>query len=127
MKSFLIPALLLFCLLGIPWFVESRSQEAKDVELLEHSWKLDEDWVKIGKTKYSWSALVRNNTLQRQRVWVYYSLLDKTGGPLARTVTNQRMAPNQTLNIESDSYIDTTLKFRVDSSRAVIKSRPLPD
>lgn len=112
-------------LLNGPLPAQTRLVETVAVEILEHSWNLDEDWPKIRKTKYNWRALVRNNTPKHQRVWLYYSLLDETGIPLARNATNQRMGPNQTLEIKSDSYIDTTLKFQVDSSRAVVESRPL--
>lgn len=117
--------LLLFIVLlnGDPLPAQNQPPEKASVEVLEHSWNLDEDWPKIRKTKYSWRVLVRNNTPQRQRVWLYYSLLDETGHPLARNATNRRMAPNQILEIQSDSYIDTTLKSQVESSRVVIKSR----
>jgi hypothetical protein len=103
----------------------SLSQDPEAVELLEHSWKLEEEWPKIRKTKYSWRAKVKNNTAHRQKVSVYYTLLTEAGAPLARNTASRVIAPRQTLEITSDSYVENRVIPHIAASRAVIKSNDL--
>jgi hypothetical protein len=91
------------------------------VEILHHEWRPDEVWERIGKTKFLWSATVRNNSDTRQRVYVYYDLLDERGVPLARNVFNRFVPPHQTLEIAADSYILSVDLPKVRSSRARVK------
>ena len=96
-----------------------------EVEVLTHDWKPDEVWERIGKTKYLWHATVRNNTDQRQRIFVYYELLDAAAVPLARNATNTFVGPRETVNVTSDSYITTSVLSKVVASRATVKVDPL--
>jgi hypothetical protein len=100
---------------------ESSGHSVPTVELLHHEWRPDEVWERIGKTKFVWSATVRNNSETRQRVYVYYDLLDARGVPLARNVYNRYVPPHQTVVIAADSYIMSEDLPKVRSSRARIK------
>ena len=91
------------------------------IEVLSHQWRPDVVWERIGKTKFIWSAVVRNNTDKRQRVFVYYDLLDERGVPLARNVFNRFVEPHQTVEIAADSYILSGDLPQVKSSRATAK------
>jgi len=91
------------------------------VEILHHEWRPDQVWERIGKTKFVWSATVRNNSDTRLRVYVYYDLLDERGVPLARNVFNRYVPPHQTVKIAADSYIETVDLPKVRSSRATAK------
>jgi len=91
------------------------------VEVLSHEWRPDAVWERIGKTKFIWKAVVRNNSDAKKRVYVYYDLLDAGGFPLARNVSNRYVEPHQTLEIAADSYIMTEDLPRVRSSRATAK------
>lgn len=91
------------------------------VEVLTHEWRPDVVWERIGKTKFIWKAVVRNNSDAKKRVYVYYDLLDAGGFPLARNVSNRYIEPHQTLEVAADSYIMTDDLPRVRSSRATAK------
>jgi hypothetical protein len=91
------------------------------VEVLAHEWRPDTVWERIGKTKFIWKATVRNNSDDKKRVYVYYDLLDAGGFPLARNVANQYLEAHQTLEVASDSYIESIDLPRVKSSRATLK------
>jgi len=93
------------------------------VEVLHHEWRPDVVWKRIGKTKFIWSATVRNNSDKRQRVFVYYDLLDDRGVPLARNVFDRFVPPHQTAEIKADSYIMSVDLPFVRSSRARVKTR----
>jgi len=92
------------------------------IEVLQHHWHPDAVWERIGKTKFIWSATVRNNSGSRQRVFVYYDLLDERGVPLARNVFNRFVEPHQTVEIMADSYILSVDLPSVRSSRATAKT-----
>lgn len=91
------------------------------IEILHHEWRPDTVWERFGKTKFIWRATVRNNSDRRQRVYVYYDLLDERGVPLARNVFNRFVPPHQTLEIAADSYILSVDLPKVRSSRATAK------
>ena len=91
------------------------------VEVLSHEWHPDTVWERIGKTKFVWKATVRNNSDIRKKVFVYYDLLDENNVPLARNVANQFIEPHQTVDVASDSYIESVELPRVKSSRATVK------
>lgn len=99
----------------------SAGQTTQIIEILHHEWRPSTVWKRIGKTKFLWSATVRNNSDKRQRVYVYYDLLDERGVPLARNVYNRFVPPHQTLEIAADSYILSVDLPKVRSSRARIK------
>jgi hypothetical protein len=91
------------------------------IEVLKHEWYPDTVWEKIGKTKFVWKATVRNNSDFRQRVFVYYDLLDAGDVPLARNVANQYVAPHQTVEVVSDSYIISSDLPSVRNSRVTVR------
>ena len=99
------------------------AQDDPIIEILDHEWHPDEVWEKIGKTKYFWSATVRNNSDTPKRVDVYYSLVDATDTPLARNATNRSIGPHETVEITSDSYITTKVLPLIKSSRVSVKVR----
>jgi len=122
----LLPVLLAGSLTAAPLLIIPHTAAAADpgpplVEILHHEWRPDTVWERIGKTKFLWSATVRNNSDKRQRVYVYYDLLDERGVPLARNVFNRFVPPHQTLEIAADSYILSVDLPKVRSSRARIK------
>ncbi|NKE70022.1 hypothetical protein [Candidatus Manganitrophus noduliformans] len=94
-----------------------------EVEVLEHQWRPDAVWEKIGKTKFIWSATLHNHSNVKKRVFVYYDLLSADNIPLASNVANKTIAPLQTAVIVSDSYINSNLLPRVKSSRVTVKFR----
>ncbi|MEW6325903.1 MAG: hypothetical protein AB1515_11030 [Nitrospirota bacterium] len=96
-------------------------RDASAVQIVEHEWRPDTVWERIGKTKFIWSATVRNDSAERQRVFVYYDLLDERGVPLARNVANRFLDAGQTATITSDSYILSVDLPRVTGSRAAVK------
>jgi hypothetical protein len=101
---------------------EKRSErDSSAIEVVRHEWRPDTVWERIGKTKFVWSATVRNTSAVRQRVFVYYDLLNERGVPLARNVANQFVEAGQTATITSDSYILSADLPRVTGSRAVAK------
>jgi hypothetical protein len=130
-----LPALLAGSLAAAPLLIGHHTVAAADpgppqasagnttqiVEILHHEWRPSTVWKRIGKTKFLWSATVRNNSDIRQRVYVYYDLLDERGVPLARNVYNRFVPPHQTLEIAADSYILSVDLPKVRSSRARVK------
>ncbi len=92
-----------------------------EVEVLQHEWRADAVWERIGKTKFIWSATIRNHSDTKKRVFVYYDLLDDRNHPLASNVVNKMIGPKQTADLFSDSYINTDLLPKVRSSRATVK------
>jgi hypothetical protein len=100
---------------------ELSKRDPSTIEVLRHEWRPDAVWERIGKTKFIWSATVRNHSEKRQRVFVYYDLLDERGAPLARNVANTFVEPHQTADIASDSYILSGDLPLVKSSRATVK------
>lgn len=96
-------------------------RDVSSVEVLSHEWHPDTVWERIGKTKFVWKATVRNNSDIRKRVFVYYDLLDENNAPLARNVANQFIEPHQTIDVASDSYIESVELPRVKNSRATVK------
>lgn len=103
--------------------VMGASPEPIDVEVLEHHWRPDAVWEKIGKTKYIWSATLRNHSDAKKRVFVYIDLLSADNVPLARNVANRTIEPLQTVEIVSDSYINSNFLPDVKSSRVRVKLR----
>lgn len=101
--------------------LNGASPPPADVEVVEHHWRPDVVWEKIGKTKFIWSATVRNHSNARRRVFVYYDLLSEDNVPLASNVANKTLAPLETAEIASDSYINNTFLPQVKSSRATVK------
>lgn len=96
-------------------------RDASAVQVLSHEWHPDTVWERIGKTKFVWKATVRNNSDIRKRVFVYYDLMDENNVPLARNVANQFIEPHQTIDVASDSYIESVALPKVKSSRATVK------
>ncbi|MFQ5596560.1 MAG: hypothetical protein ACE5GK_00770 [Nitrospiria bacterium] len=96
-------------------------RDASEIEILDHAWRPDEVWERIGKTKFVWNATVRNNSDIRKRVYLYYDLLDERDVPVARNVTNRYVAAHETLKIIADSYIMTFDLPRVRRSRVTVK------
>jgi hypothetical protein len=120
--------LFVICLLIVGIFPAHSSDEGQGVvppgvEILKHEWRPGTVWERIGKTKFIWSATVRNHSDVRQRVFVYYDLLDDQNRPLASNVANKIIGPQQTVNVFSDSYINTDFLPKVRSSRATVKLR----
>jgi hypothetical protein len=99
------------------------AESAPEVEILRHEWRPDAVWEKIGKTKFIWSATVRNRSNLRRRVFVYYDLLNAENVPVASNVANRIIEPHQTVDIVSDSYINTNFLPKVKGSRATLKLR----
>jgi hypothetical protein len=99
----------------------SAGKTTQIIEILHHEWRPSTVWKRIGKTRFLWSATVRNNSDKRQRVYVYYDLLDEHGVPLARNVYNRFVPPHQILEIAADSYILSVDLPKVRSSRARVK------
>lgn len=97
--------------------------DRSDVEVLEHRWRPDAVWEKIGKTKFIWSATLRNHSDAKRRVFVYYDLLSADNVPLASNVANKTIAPGQTVEVVSDSYINSNFLPQVKSSRVTVKLR----
>ncbi|MEE9232850.1 MAG: hypothetical protein V3U07_05305 [Nitrospirales bacterium] len=121
MRPLLLLIPLIMILSEMPISAQSLPEDRTSVELIGHSWQLEEEWPKIHKTKYSWRAKVRNNTSHQRKVSVYYTLLNEAGAPLARNTTSQVIAPHQTLEITSDSYVENRIIPYITTSRAVIK------
>jgi hypothetical protein len=94
-----------------------------DIEVLAHHWRPDAVWEKIGKTKFIWSATLRNHSNVKKRVFVYYDLLSADNVPLARNVANKTIEPRQTVEVVSDSYINSNFLPDVKSSRVTVKLR----
>lgn len=94
-----------------------------EIEVLEHHWRPDVVWEKIGKTKFIWSATLRNHSNVKKRIFVYYDLLSADNVPLASNVANKTIEPLQTVEIVSDSYINSTFLPQVKSSRVTVKLR----
>lgn len=97
--------------------------EPADVEVLEHRWRPDAVWEKIGKTKFIWSATLHNHSSVKKRVFVYYDLLSADNVPLASNVANKTIEPLQTVEVVSDSYINSNFLPQVKSSRVTVKLR----
>ncbi len=115
---------LIFFLIGglFPAYASDSGQEPlPEVEILKHEWRADAAWERIGKTKFIWSATVRNHSATKKRVFIYYDLLDDRNRPLASNVVNKMIGPKQTADLFSDSYINTDLLPKVRSSRATVK------
>lgn len=100
---------------------EARDRDASMIEVLEHGYRIDETWDKIGKTKYFWKVTFQNHSDRRKRVFAYYYLLDGEGVPLARNVSNRYVGPKQTVEILADSYIMTNKVSQVVDSRVKLK------
>ncbi len=102
-------------------YASDQSIQEQEVEVLKHEWHPDAVWERIGKTKFIWTATVRNNSDTRKRVFVYYDLLDERNFPLARNVANQYIEPHQTVDILADSYILSIDLPKVKNSRVTLK------
>jgi len=103
---------------------EPLAGKSQPVELLDHSWQLEEEWTKTRKTRYSWRARVRNHSDVAQKVSVYYYLLDENGSTVARNTMSRIVPPLQTLEINSDSYVGSSIVSLIKAGRAVVKSNP---
>lgn len=109
-----------FSLNALP-VAEAGNRDASMIEVLEHGYRIDETWKKIGKTKYFWKVTFQNHSDKRQRVYAYYHLLDAEGVPLARNVANRYVGPHQTAEIIADSYIMTVKVPKIADSRVELK------
>ncbi|MDC4227268.1 MAG: hypothetical protein MPW15_24240 [Candidatus Manganitrophus sp.] len=58
-----------------------------------------------------------------RRVFVYYDLLSADNIPLASNVANKTIEPLQTVEVVSDSYINSSFLPDVKSSRVTVKLR----
>ena len=113
----LIPGIVLIAIFS----VQAADPAVSTIEVLKHEWHPDTVCEKIGKTKFVWKATVRNNSDIRQRVYVYYDLLDAGNVPLARNVADKYIEPHQTVEVISDSYIISADLPNVKSSRVTVK------
>jgi hypothetical protein len=118
-----IPMVLLL-LAPLPTAAQMERKNPPDVVVLEHSWKLEEEWPNIRKTKYSWRAKVENRTDVSQKVMIYFNLLGKNDYPLARNTTGRVIGPHETAEITSDSYVENGIIEQIIASRADLKARP---
>jgi len=100
---------------------EAGNRDASMIEVLEHGYRIDETWEKIGKTKYYWKVTFQNHSDKRKRVFAYYYLLDAEGVPLARNVANRYVGPHETVEMIADSYIMTYKVPQVIDSRVKLK------
>lgn len=108
---------------GVPFL---WGEEDGPVVVLEHSWKIEEEWERIKKTKYSWRATVKNNSNTRQKVSLYFIVTDSAGLPLDRNTTSGTVPPGETIELRSDSYLDNNLVDLAVGSRITLESRSLP-
>jgi hypothetical protein len=123
-KEALLRCLPILLLLALPSYLGAQEERPVDIEIIGHSWKLEEEWPKIGKTKYSWRATVRNTTDDARKVSVYYHLVDESEFPLARNTASRMVPPHQTVEIISDSYVENGIIERITKGVATVKSRP---
>ena len=100
---------------------QAGDRDASMIEVLEHGYRIDEIWQKIGKTKYYWKVTFQNHSNKRKRVFAYYSLLDAKGFSLARNVSNRYIGPQETVEIIGDSYIMTDKVSLVVDSHVKLK------
>ncbi len=100
---------------------EAADRDVSKVEIIKHEYHLDEDWDKVGKTKYIWKVTIRNHSNVRKRVFAYVYLLDEEDVPLARNVANRMIDAHQTTEIVADSYIMTHKVPHVVRSRIKLK------
>jgi hypothetical protein len=107
--------------LGVSSSTVAFDRDASAIEVLKHEWHPGTVWERIGKTKFVWSATVRNNSEIRKRVFVYYDLLDAGGVPLARNVANRYIDAHQTVDVTSDSYIMSVDLPGVKTSRVTVR------
>ena len=122
--------LLVFLILGganqaLPLLPEAWAEDPDgppEVEVLSHEWRPDVVWEKIGKTKYIWTATVRNNSDDRKKVFLYLSLLDADDIPVARNMASRYIDPHQTIKVTSDSYIENTVLPKIESSRIKVRA-----
>lgn len=119
---FLVPLVLLVWLPAIAAAHPLR-KNPPDVVIVKHSWKLEEEWPKIKKTKYSWRATVENRTDFAQKVSVYHTLLGRTGRPLARNAAERIIGPHETVEITSDSYVENGIIDQIQSSDTYLMAR----
>lgn len=113
--------LLLVIIGGYFCFANATDRDASAVKILSHEWHPATVWERIGKTKFIWKARVSNRSNIRKRVFVYYDLLDDHDLPLAQAVANRVIDPHQTVEIISDSYIQTPFLSLVKNSRATVR------
>ena len=106
---------------GFSSLVYPVDNDTSEVEVLKHEWRADAVWERIGKTKFIWKATVLNRSNIKKRIFVYYSLLDERNLPLAQNVANQFVNPRQTVEIVSDSYIQTNFLPMVRTSKATVR------
>ncbi len=113
--------------LGVFAFTDAADQavrplrDASEVAVVQHEWHPGTVWERIGKTQFVWKATVQNRSNIRKRIFVYYALLDAHDMPLAQNVANRVIPPHQTVEIASDSYIQTDFLPMVKNSRATVR------
>ena len=100
----------------------AEDRSSSEIEIISHEWHPDQVWELIGKTKFVWKATLRNQSDVRKRVFVYYDLLDEENRPLASNVANKFIGPHQTMEIISDSYINSSFLPQVTHSRVTVKT-----
>ncbi|HSG06107.1 MAG TPA: cupin domain-containing protein [Nitrospiria bacterium] len=101
-------------------------EDSPAVEVVEHSWKIEEEWERIKKTKYSWRAIVKNNSEKRQKVSLFFVVTDSKGLPLDRNTTSETLLSGETREIHSDSYLDNNLVEAAVGSRITLETKPVP-
>ncbi len=121
LKSLIARFLIVAAVLGVTDPAPAAKPVVPTIEVLKHEWHPDTVWERIGKTKFVWKATVRNNSDFRQRVYVYYDLLDAENVPLARNVANKYIEPHQIVDVVSDSYIVSVELPNVKSGRVTVK------
>lgn len=112
-------------LAAAPVWAQTARKNPPDVVVVSHSFKLEEEWPKIGKTKYSWKATVENRTEVPQRVSIYYNLLDGDDYPLAKNTAARVIGPHEAAEIASDSYVENGIIDKIAKSRADLTARPV--
>jgi hypothetical protein len=98
------------------------AETGADLELIEQSWSLGQNWERIGKTQYRWRAVIANRAAAPRRVTVYFVLVDAAGAALDRNAAAATIPAGATATVESDSYLDTSLVGRAAAGQ--IELRP---
>lgn len=107
--------------LVFPAAILAEPSSTSPIRIVKHSWNPLERFDQLGKTRYIWSATIRNEAGQSRKVCLEYLLLEGASQTVARHEACQVVGAEAEIDVGGQAFLDSQKLVLVDTVRAVIK------
>lgn len=125
MKAMFVPVLaaLLAAFAASPTARAADPEPEGPIKVLQHSWNALETNEALGKTRYLWTATVRNDAEDARKVCIDYALVNQDMRVVTRHEACNVTAAGHEIELGGQAYIDSDLLPTIVGGRAKLKEQ----